>query len=326
MLNKMSPKNAKELIKKYFGKIVVQIKELDGYYDQNFYVKDKNSAEFVFKKVSSDIYSFGDLDFQNRMITLLRGEGFKVPKIIKSVNSKEIIIEGKAFLRLLSYLPGDIVASNDYNKEILKNVGKLAAETDLALKGFFHPSALREKDVWDMRNSLFLRKHIGSVKDIERRKILNDIIDEYEEKVVPVKNDLRIGVTHNDINEFNLLTKDGLNISGLIDFGDACYTFYVNNLAVSIAHFMLRQNDPIKKGSVIYKAYNNVFPLTKVEKNVLPILVKIRLLTLIIESSYEIEKNPNNDYIEQGIERAWNTLQKIIKKTAEEVLKEFETD
>lgn len=324
MLNKISSEEAKGLVKKYFNKIIVEIKELDSYYDQNFYMKDKNSNEFVFKRASLEIYSYDILEFQNKMINNLGNKGLRVPKVIKSIDGNEIIEEEGVFLRLLTYLPGNIVANDDYNSELLKNVGKFSAEVDLALKDFFHPASNRDKEVWDMQNALLLKNHLNYVKDPDKLKSVNQIILEFENKVVPVQNELRKGVTHNDENEFNILSTDGKNISALIDYGDACYTHYINNLAVVIAHFMLRQKDPIIKGSYIYKGYNKIFPLFEVEKKVLPTLIKTRLSTMIIENSYNLTKDPKNDYIKQGIIRAWNTLQKIANISTEEILKVFE--
>lgn len=324
MSNKITNKEVAELVKKYFGINSVIIKELGGYYDQNFYIKDDKNKEFVFKRSIRD--KFETLDFQNKMMIHLKAKGLAVPKVIKSLNGEEITKTENSLIRLITFLPGKSVASDDYKEDLLKNVGKLSANSDIALADFEYPEPIRTDEnviVWNLKYASLLKKFLKNIDDKNEREILNKIIQDYENKVMPIENKFNAGISHSDENQYNIISEDGNNISGLIDFGDSCYTYYVNNLAIVIAHFMLRQNNPLEKASYIFKAYQEIFPLNKEEINVLPILIKTRLATMIIMAYNTLKDDPENNYIKEEIEPAWNILKILCMKSDQEIMEIF---
>ena len=317
MNKKISLEQAKELLKEHFNIEAEEIKELDGYYDQNFYVFNQGK-EFVFKRTFVD--TFESLDFQNKMMEHLENKRFPVPKVINSLKEEKITKVDEAFIRLLTFLPGKSVVSEDYSPELLVNVGKLSAEIDLALQDFNHPAAHRKNYMWDLQNVLLIREYLNSVEE-EKRKVVEERLNLFEKEIVPIKEQLRAGITHNDENEFNVLSNDGKEITALIDYGDASYTQYVNNLAIAMAHFMLRQENPLEKSKIVHQAYNKIFPLTEIEEKTLPILVMSRLTTLIIMSSHTGANDPGNNYVKQQVELAWRILQVMLKYSQEDLLK-----
>jgi Ser/Thr protein kinase RdoA (MazF antagonist) len=317
----LSAPSVSRLCREIFGIESVAIKELESYYDQNFYIKDKSGKEYVFKASHEHQSS---LEFQNAMMVHLLKKKLPVPRVIPSIQNKLITPVRDSFVRLLTFMPGHSVVSDDYSKELLENVGKLAAKTDKALQDFSHLACHRPNYVWDLQNALLLKKYLQSITDDSKRKAVNEILDQYATVVVPVQDSLNKGITHNDITEFNTLSTDGKTISGLIDFGDAAYTHYVNNLATTLAHFMLRQKNPLLKASYIYKAYTKIRSIGETEKQILPILIRTRLATLITMSSDMIKNGKANDYITELGGTAWDALNHLMQFSISQILSKLE--
>ncbi len=53
------------------------------------------------------------------------------------------------------------------------------------------------------------------------------------ENVEPFIEDLRKSVIHGDANDWNVLCKNG-EVSGIIDFGDMCFSPLINELAIAV--------------------------------------------------------------------------------------------
>ncbi len=62
--------------------------------------------------------------------------------------------------------------------------------------------------------------------------------------MLPVLDELRSSVIHNDLNGHNILVKpDNISIAGIIDFGDVVFGKTVFELSIAIAYAMLEYCD-----------------------------------------------------------------------------------
>ena len=66
-------------------------------------------------------------------------------------------------------------------------------------------------------------------------------------------------VVHNDLNDENLLVRDGA-IAGVIDFGDAIETVRAAELAIACTYAMLDQEDPVAVAGDVIAGYQSVAP------------------------------------------------------------------
>ena len=64
------------------------------------------------------------------------------------------------------------------------------------------------------------------------------MLDEFERRVLPRARELRVSVIHGDINDQNVLV-DGAAVVGVIDFGDMCATWRVNEVAIAAAYAVI---------------------------------------------------------------------------------------
>ena len=101
---------------------------------------------------------------------------------------------------------------------------------------------------------------------------------------------------HNDANEWNILT-NGQKIFGLIDFGDACYSWTINDLAVGLAYILMQRSDPVSVACEVIAAYHKVRPLDLLEMDVLYYLIAGRLCLSLCNSAKALKERPDSEYI-----------------------------
>ena len=105
------------------------------------------------------------------------------------------------------------------------------ARLNLALRGFFHPAAGRQL-LWDLKNTPGLRPLLEAVPDESRRRLLERVLDRFEQRVVPLWPRLRAQVVHGDFNLDNVLLDDQGRVSGIVDFGDIAHSAQAGDFAV----------------------------------------------------------------------------------------------
>ena len=147
--------------------------------------------------------------------------------------------DGTHFVRLFERMHGQPRrrGAPDLSDAAVRDYGVTHARLNLALRGFFHPAAGREL-LWDLARAASLRPHVDTIADRERRRLVEAVLDRYEERVAPRWPRLRAQVVHGDLNLDNVLLDESGRISGIVDFGDAVHTAQVADFAVALASLM----------------------------------------------------------------------------------------
>src|SRR5207248_4693248 len=110
--------------------------------------------------------------------------------------------DGLHFVRLFERLPGR-TGGPDLTDAAVREYGATHARLNLALRAFFHPAAGREL-LWDVKQALKLRPLVTSISDVRRRRLVADVLDRFEQRVVPRLPSLRAQVVHADFNLDNV--------------------------------------------------------------------------------------------------------------------------
>ena len=104
-----------------------------------------------------------------------------------------------------------------------------------------------------------VREYLHAVEDPAQKRMCEEVLDEFESKVVSQMDLLDHGMIHGDYNEQNMLVrlKDGspvdstdghdYEVSGVIDFGDSIESPYIFEVGVTIMYTMLKCNEIDKK-------------------------------------------------------------------------------
>ena len=111
-----------------------------------------------------------------------------------------------------------------------------------------------------------------------------------------------IGLIHNDFHTNNsLLTKDDKIF--IIDFVDACQSLFIADLATSLFHLLIDQQNGKHRAKTFLKGYQQIIQLTPEEIDVLDLFVRFKLTLSTIE-----DVRNSNDINEPFIQSCFHLL------------------
>ena len=285
--------------------------------DQNFLLQTASGERFVLKIANAE-EDFGFLKLQNQLIRFLADAqvDLEFPKLIPAKTGEDIAsITGansqKHFVRLLTWLDGDCFAQvQPHGRKLLASLGRALAQMDAALVGFSHPAAHRSF-YWDLRNAASARALVELLPD-DRQPLVKHFFAEW--KKIDWSS-LRFSVIHNDANDYNILVNgspaSGRRVAAILDYGDVVHSATVCNLAVALAYVMLDKPDPIGAAAQVVAAYQEIYPLTESEIDVLYTLAVTRLCFSVCIAARQTRDAPDNEYLNISNAPVWSLLQKL---------------
>lgn len=291
------------------------IKKLVGYDSTNYKIEIDNDKYIL--KVYPDTKE--EIDFaeaENEVLLHLQNEKnncFPKP-ILSTANSlltpfKENGTEKTA--RLLTFLEGEFLGDIEHSKQLFKSLGKFLAELDFQLKTFSNYVIKARTLKWDLQHFLLNENYLQYISKPAERKIAAYFFQQYKENVLPVLPTVRKQTIHGDANDWNVLTQNN-KVSGLIDFGDVCYSHLINELAIALAYALMQKANPVEWAVPIISEYHKILPLEEKEIDILYWLIAARLCTSICNSAYEKIQHPENAYIQISEKPAWELLKKWV--------------
>lgn len=305
-----------QLAKQHYG-LTVLAKALNGYDEQNFLLTGSNGKKYIFK-VATDEHGLHFLDAQVRIINHLAKSAVanRLQQFLLNTEGRELttlVIEGKNYyLRILSFLEGVFWVDAPLRNDALHlDLGRFLGQMDEALKNFSHP-AMHRHYTWDISTAADANHKLHCITNHERRRIAGYFLLQFETEVVRVLASLRHAYAHNDANDYNVLVNGNI-VCGLIDFGDMVYTALVNNVAVACTYAMLNSAEPLQAATLVVRGYNEVYPLTQQELELLYYLIAARLCISVTQSAYNASLSSDNEHHFITEKPAWNLLYKLIR-------------
>lgn len=201
-------------------------------------------------------------------------------------------------VRAYSFLEGTPGSALKAEPAAWTAVGRAAGELDAALADFTHPAAHR-KFLWDACQVSALRPMLEVVEDADQRLAIASFLDVFEAKIAPRLQGLPHQVIHNDLSASNLLTDaTGLNVTGVLDFGDMVYAPRVAEIAIAASYQMTQAARPVQVLDCMLDGYSSVLTLSPAEREHTLDLVLARLTQRMVITSWRARQFPNNrDYI-----------------------------
>jgi len=336
LVKSLPPRFSKEEVKIFITELydlTVTVSHLVSDIGQNFHIKDQSGKEFVFKIANSE-ENKEMLDMQNKAMEQLavKNKSINSPRVYKTMKGEEIVlVKHKDKLlynaRMLTYLPGIFLADvKDHPRDLLYNLGKKLGSMDKTLADFYHPASHRYWH-WDLKNAADLIQYTEKISDAHKRSIAEYFLMQFETGISPLLPKLRKSVIHNDANDHNILTQstgsNGVDISGIIDFGDMVHTYTICELAIACAYIMLGKADPLDSILNVVRGYNETYALHERELEVLFYLICTRLCSSVTIAACQQELQKDNEYLSVSEQPAWNTLHKLIAINPEKAHQKF---
>ncbi|HUL32839.1 MAG TPA: aminotransferase class III-fold pyridoxal phosphate-dependent enzyme [Candidatus Eisenbacteria bacterium] len=313
----IAPRVAARIAEQLYG-LTATIRSLPGEYDDNFHLITLDYNAFVLK-VMHPAREDSFVDMQCRALAHLaaRAPRLALPRVIPAVSGNlfsRLPVEGadSRLVWMLSYLPGATLAeTSPHIPDLLRSLGRLLAEMDLALLDFAHPAAHRFLK-WDLSRSNWARDYLAHIQDPERRALAKRFLNLFEEEAVPRFPHLRRSVIYGDANDHNaLVDRESMRVVSVIDFGDMHEGLRVAEPAVAAAYAILRKNDPLAAAGAVLAGYHELLPLTEHEIAAFFPLLAARLVVSVVNSAHRKSLLPDDPYVTVSESPAWETLERL---------------
>ncbi|HVI48400.1 MAG TPA: aminotransferase class III-fold pyridoxal phosphate-dependent enzyme [Chitinophaga sp.] len=314
MLYTFTSAGIENLMQRHFG-LTATVKELEGYDEANFLVRDANGNAYICK-VANASHSPLFLDAQVKILDHLAKSPVagRLQQVVKSVAGDAITVislpEEVYYLRLYTWLEGQPAATVTNTQELNTALGRFLGEMDSSLANFAH-AAMHRHISWDIANTLEARDRLHHITDHERRRLAAYFLLQFEMEVQPQLHRLRKAYIHNDANDYNVLVNNG-TISGLIDFGDMVHTALINNVAIACTYMMLLSEEPLQAAAAVVSGYHSAYQLTKEETDLLYYLIAGRLCISVTNSAAHAAAGSNNEFHFITENAAWKLLTHLI--------------
>ena len=299
------------ILKEYFDLSHCTITALEGYISTNYRVSSEE-RNFVLKKYPYSEATFALLQAENRLLEQLAAlDSLEFPKSVLSSGQKALVIAEGHIYRLLTYVEGDFLGEVGHTPALLRSFGAFLAQMDKVIFETFDPAIAAKEFQWDLQH--FQQNHalLKYIPDASDRSLVDYFFLQFEQQLAPYRYQLRKGSIHNDANDWNVLTQNG-KVSGIIDFGDMCHSWLVNEVAVAITYVMMEKEDPLAVAQEVINGYHGILPLLEIELDLLYYLVAARLCTSVCNSAHAKTLKPDSDYITISEKPAWKLLKKWV--------------
>ena len=287
-----STQQASALLREHYG-IDASLEPLVSERDQNFLAAATEGDKYVLKIANtSESAAITDFQIHGLMYVARTGTDFEVPRVI-ATNEGELMFEvesdsgGAHGIRLLSWLDGVPLRHAQGVGSMARQTGACLAKLGIALRGFEHPASDYPL-LWDIRNAASLEQLLPQVNDEQLRKLCEQRLECFRDKVAPRLENLRSQVIHNDMNPSNVLVDS------------------------TAAYFCAAEEDPFVEVVKFLGSYAEILPLTEDEIVLLPDLILTRHLTTVMISHWRASLYPDNaEYILRSEGRAREMLYRV---------------
>jgi hypothetical protein len=297
---RFSAGDAVRIAHEHYG-LVVTASELVSERDRNFRLRASDGREFVLK-IASGAEDRVVTDFQVQALKYIeaRGADIATPRIVPTLDGRSSFElqsgSGPHVARVVTFLPGVLLAGQPLTPELCRNFGIYAAKLGQALRGFEHPGS-NPSLIWNMQEAPRAIELAHHIPDPLLREQVVTCLGRFTTELLPLFPTLRTQVVHNDLNPENVLVDAGdrSRIAGVIDFGDMTEGPLVADVAVAASYMREFEGNPLARIAGFVAAYHSVTPLERREIDLIYDLILVRLATTVLVLHWRIAARGADD-------------------------------
>jgi 4-aminobutyrate aminotransferase-like enzyme/Ser/Thr protein kinase RdoA (MazF antagonist) len=287
----------RDILIEHYGVVASDIRLLEGYEDKTYLVESARGRS-VLKVYSPSRGLATRLALETKFAeALAHALPYEFPVPIYSAQGNAWVSFGNKTVRLLPFLQGEFLAEVPKTDRTLRSLGAFLGQLTKVGASLSVDSVPSNESLWDLQHLLIHRGRADAIEDPKERALINYFLLQFEQVVEPRRFTLRKSLIHNDANDWNLLTQKG-KVSGIIDFGDLCYSWLIAELAVALPYVMAGKEDPIGAACIVIAAYHREFPLLPEELHLLYYLVAGRICMSLCNSAAAKKLKPDSEYIQ----------------------------
>jgi hydroxylysine kinase len=287
-----------QLLEKYYG-LSGQLAPIETEKDNTFLLSSGDTKYLV--KVSAPTEAPPDVAFQTAAMLHVRDTAPSLPVQVPVAGRNgrfeyrlDVVGHTDRVLRVLTFLPGQLLADAQPTAEQVRNIGWMAGRLSVALSSFRHPNQDRTL-IWDLRwfnHMQPLLRHISDERDLT---LVRSVFDQFENVVVPTWPTLPRQVIHGDFNPHNVLVDpdEPRYVAGVIDFGDVVHTARVFDIAVGMANLLCdNPDDPWEKALQFVAGYLEIRHFSEDELRLLCTSALARLVLRVLIARWRAVVDP----------------------------------
>jgi Ser/Thr protein kinase RdoA (MazF antagonist) len=291
----------------YYG-LAVSAGELISERDRNFHLRSRDGREFVLK-IASSAEDPLVTDFQVQALRHIEAQRADIatPRVVPALDGRLSFglrtEAGTHIARLVTWLPGILLAGQPLTTELCRNLGIYAAKLGRALRGFEHPGS-NPSLIWNMREASRVREIASCIREPDVRSRVLNCLERFEAQLLPRFATLRTQVVHNDMNPENVLLDpdDVSRVAGVIDFGDMTSSPLIVDVAVAASYMREFQGNPLARIATFVAAYHSITPLERDEIDLISDLIQVRLATTVSVLHWRIaDRGADDPYLNNSV-------------------------
>ena len=272
----------KTALSSWYGMEPDSLALLNGFYDKNYLVKVGRESFFL------KIYGFDKLPairFQLSFIDACVKAGLPMAAVMPTRTGKSFFAVGDHYGSLQVCLSGKQLRLGRLTTGMMEEVGGILGKIHKLTKGKTFPGKNWKKYPWDLSQFDLVIRDFRKVRERlpeNLASLIEGVVADWNSHAVELKK-MRKGIIHGDYHGGNILVAKGA-CSGVVDFGDAMRGWYAGDVAIALAHVCFKgKGDPKDFMRAFLVGYSNHFRLNALETNALPLLIRMRAATAIVE-------------------------------------------
>lgn len=294
------------IIKQYYDIENPTLTKLEGYDSINFKITTSNES-YVLKVYSNSNEILELLTAENELLLALENKGVSSSRLIATNSDEYNLITDQYIFRLLTFLSGTFLAESRHTNQLLTSFGVTLAKIDFSLSNHNNAAIKAKETQWDLKHFQKNWKYLNDIPDASDRSLVDYFCLQFNEHIRPIQYEFRQSIIHNDANDWNVLV-DNKEVTGIIDFGDMCHSWLINELAVALTYVLMDKENPLDIAFTVLQAYHTILPLEEKEVDFLYYLIAARLCTSVLNSAHTKKIKPESAYITISEKSAWKLL------------------